>query len=197
MVVKRRRPRYSGYLKTVRFSTRDGTNNCHFQINGSTAGTAVLSTTFNLGDTAATTDFTALFDSYRITRVMYRWVMRRDPNQTTTNPQTFPRIQWVHDFNDQVIGTIGELRQYANLREVFFSENYLKTKWYSLRPATLSLTYESALANRTGPTWRQWLDTRNSGAVPYYGIKYAFDGAFANMVIQLEAKYVMEFKGVS
>lgn len=196
-IIQRRR-KFGGYLKTVRWSTRDAANQCHFQWNGTASGTAApSSTTFNLSDTAATSDFTNLFDTYRIRKVLYRWVCRRDPNQTTTNPQTYPRMSWVHDFNDQVISSAAELRQYANLKEVFFNENYQRTRWYTLNPATLPLTYESGLASRTGPTWGQWLDARNSASVPYYGLKFCADGAFTNMVIHLEAKFVLEFKGVS
>lgn len=193
-----RRKKPSGYLKTVRYSTADGTNQCHFQWTGTTTGTASpVGMTFNLNNVTATSDFTNLFDQYRIVKVLYRFVCRRDPSQTTTNPSTYPRIQWVHDFNDQVISTSAELRQYANLREAFFNESYQRTKWYSLKPATLPLTYETGISSKTGPTWGQWLDAKNSAGVPYYGIKWVADGAFVNMVIQLEAKLVMEFKGVS
>lgn len=192
-----RRNKFGSMLRTVRFSTRDGTNNCHYLVQGITTGSQVASTQFKLDDIAATSDFTALFDNYRIVKVLYRWVLRRDPNQTITNPSTYPRIMWMHDFNDSPISTFGELRQAANLREAFFNENNTKTKWYTLKPATLGIAYQTSIPlSTTSPVWGKWLDTRYAPSVPYYGIKYGFDGLFVNANIMLEAKFVMEFKGV-
>lgn len=201
--VPRKRTRYTrkaktgGYLKTVRFSTRDSGNNCHIQIFGTASGIVGPSTTlFTLNDVQQPSDFTNLFDNYRITKVLYRWVLRRDVSQMTTFPGMYPRIMWVHDFNDQPVSTVGELRQCANLREAFFNENYQRTKWYTLKPATLSLQYESSTVSRTAPVWGQWLDCRNSSTTPYYAVKYHVDNAYANTNIQMEVKYVLEFKGV-
>lgn len=77
----------SGYLKTVRWSNRDTTNLCHQLIPGTSTGapSAILTTVFYLSDLANSGEFTALFDNYRINKVLYRWVLRKD-SYTETNP---------------------------------------------------------------------------------------------------------------
>lgn len=202
--VPRRKTRYTmrrkpgGYLKTVRFSTKDATNNCHLQILGTPSGiSGVGSQVFTLNDIATPSDFTNLFDNYRISKVLYRWVLRRDTSQQTINPDSYPRIQWTHDFNDQTVSTVGDLRQCANLREAFFNSSYQRTRWYTIKPATLGLQYETSTSSKTAPVWGVWLDSRNSATTPYYAIKWYADSAFTNTIIQLECKYVLEFKGVS
>lgn len=194
---RKRRTGRSGYLSTVRWSNRDTGNYCHFTISGSAGGTStIMTTTFNLSDVAGSNEFTALFDNYCIKKVLYRWILRRDPAQGST-PGVPPRVIWVHDFNDQVApATIAQLRQNANCREIFMNENTMRSRWYSLNAATLPLSYVSSVTSATGPKWRQWYDT-SASTVPHYGLKYAVDGLYTGMTILLEAKYVMEFKGVS
>lgn len=194
-IIRSRMPS-SGYLTTVRWSNRDTTNLCHFAITGSAGGTTVpLTTTFNLGDVASVNDFANTFDQYMIKKVLYRWVLRRDPNQAST-VGAFPRILWVHDFNDQVApASFAQLRQYANCREITLNDNMFQSRWYTLNAATLPLTYVTSLTSATGPKWRQWFDT-SAPTVPHYGLKYACDQLFTNMTILLEVKYVLAFKGV-
>lgn len=201
-IVKRRRmyrrtSMKGGYLNTVRWSNRDTTNLCHFTITGSASGApAPLTTTFNLGDVAGSGDFQNTFDNYVIKKVLYRWVLRRDPSVGST-PSSYPRILWVHDFNDQVApASFAQLRQYANCREITLNDDKFQSRWYSLNPATLPLTYVTSVSSATGPKWRQWFDT-SVATVPHYGLKYAVDQLYTGVTILLEAKYVMSFKGVN
>lgn len=188
----------SGFLKTVRWSNRDTTNYCHIAIPGTATGTvsAIQTSVFYLSDIQNAAEFTSLFDNYRINKVMYRWVLRRDPTQSSVNPGTLPRVSWVHDFNDQLSpAQIQQLRQHANLREAHFSESNMKTKWYTLNCSTLELVYRTALTNATGPQWRKYIDT-SLVDVPHYGIKFLYDGLYTGVNLFLEAKLMMEFKGV-
>lgn len=150
-------------------------------------------------------EFTALFDNYRINKVLYRWVLRRDVVTETNNAtptantltMNYPRVSWVHDFNDQLSpASIQQLRQHANLREFIFSESRLQSKWYSINVSTLELMYRTSVTSATGPQWRQWIDTSLTD-IPHYGIKYYPDGLFTGVNVVLEAKFLMEFKGVS
>lgn len=186
----------SGYLSTVRWSNRDTTNLCHFTITGSAGGTSVpLTTTFNLGDVASVNDFANTFDQYMIKKVLYRWVMRRDQANGST-AGAFPRILWVHDFNDQLApASFAQLRQYANCRETTLNDNKFQTRWYTLNAATLPLTYVSSVTSATGPKWRQWFDT-SSPTVPHYGLKFGVDQLYTGITILLEVKYILAFKGV-
>lgn len=186
-------------FKIIRWSSADATNNCHVTITGNDAVPTTDSTTvFSLSNVNGSGELVSLFDNFRVLKVLYRWVITRNPDQVSTagNKGLFPRIVWTHDFNDQIPISRALIYQRANLKEVFMNDNYQKTKWYSLSPALLTTTYESAVANAYQPAWKKWLDTSDS-ATPHYGIKYSVDQNFTGMTVRLEAKIMMECKGVS
>lgn len=190
----------TGYFKVIRWSNLDTTNNCHFQIAGNdvlSSGEAV--TTFALNNVAGTGELQSLFDNYRIIKVLYRFLILRDPSGdgiTTANRGVYPRLVWAHDFNDTVAVNRNQLMQRAGLREAYFGDNMQKTRWYSLKPAVQSRVYESAVFDSYSPKWRQWIDT-SEAACPHYAIKYAWDQNFTGQLIRMEAKLVVECKGIS
>lgn len=194
-----RRLTRSGFLRTVRWSALDGTFNCHLIIGGNdTVPTANQATTFKLSDIVNHGELVSLFDQYRIVKVIYRWVITRDPSQATlaANKGIHPRINWKHDFNDSTPITVNQMYQNANMREFFFTDNRDATPWYTLNPAMLSVGYETATASSYTSKWRQWLDT-NDSATPHYGIKYCTQDLYSGVNLRLEAKIVVECKGVS
>lgn len=189
----------TGFAKVVRWSANDSSNFCHQQINGNDVTPFLdAATTFGLNSVVANSELTALYDNFRITLVKYRWVITRNPDQiaTTANKGIYPRLVWCHDFNDQQNVSRNILYQRSNMREVFFNDQYQKTKWYTLRPSTLTQMYESAVATAYKPTWGAWLDTSDV-ATPHYGIKYSITDLYGGVNIRLEAKIYMEFKGIS
>lgn len=188
----------SGFLRMVRWSSKDSTQNCHFYINGNdTLPDGTGTTTFAYSDVAGYTEMQNLFDNYRITRVLYRWVIGRNPDwaTTATNRGWSTRIVWRHDFNDAAVITQAQLYQGANLREVFLNSDKLQSRWYSIKPASLNQMYESAVASAYSPKWRQWMDTNDF--TTHYGIKYAYGNLYAGLNLRMECKIVMEFKGIS
>lgn len=186
-------------FKILRWSSADTTNNCHITVTGNdTVPSSDGSALFSLSNVNGSGELVSLFDNFRILKVMYRWVIVRNPDQvtTSTNKGIYPRIVWTHDFNDSTPITRTLIYQRANLKEAFMGDNYQKTKWYSLRPAILTTMYESGVANAYQPTWRKWIDTADN-ATPHYGIKYNVDNNYAGSTVRLEAKLLMECKGVS
>lgn len=189
-----------GCIKMVRWSSKEpGSTNVHLTLTGNdTLFSGSSTTTFTLFDTNAYTELVSLFDNYRITRVLYRWIVSRNPDQATSagNKGLYPRLVWTHDFNDQTPITRDQIYQRSNMREAYFTDTYQRTKWYSLRPATLAQMYESSTSTAYSPKWSQWLDT-NDSQTPHYGIKYAWDQLFAGINLRLEAKIFIECKGIS
>lgn len=188
-----------GHFKLMRWSASDSTNNCHFLIQGndtvpSGTGTAV----FTLANVTAYNELVSLFDNYRITRVMYRWVVTRNPdwNSTTANRGWSVRINWTHDFNDNTAISQSLIMQRSNMRELFINNDKLTSKWYSLKPAVLLQMYESATTTAYQPKWRQWMDT-NDNTAPHYGIKFAYDNLYLGCNLRMEAKIYIDCKGVS
>lgn len=194
-----RKQQQGGYLRVMRWSSRDATNSCHILLQGSDAAPDQTgTTTFQLADTAAASELTALFDNYKITKVLYRWVVTRNPdwNSTTANRGWSIRVAWAHDFNDQIVISQAQLFQRAGLKEVYLNSDRLQSKWFSIRPAVLVQQYESAVSTSYGPKWSQWIDTAET-ATPHYGIKYAYQNLYAGTNLRLEAKVYMECKGIS
>lgn len=197
----RRQPKAaSGQIKILRWSSKDATNNCHKVLTGNDALPALDgSEVFTLGDLNGSAEIQSLFDNYRILKVKYRWVCVRDPSTaptTAANKGIYPRIVWKHDFNDQVVINRTQMYQNANIKEMYFTDSYMKTRWYTLNPAVDMTTYVSAVASAYSPKWRQWLDTTYP-AVPHYALKYCYSDLYAGMFLRLEAKIIMECKGIS
>lgn len=193
------RKQQGGYLRVMRWSSRDTAQNCHVLLTGTDAAPDQQATTiFTLGDVAGASEITALFDNYKITKVQYRWVITRNPdwNNTTANRGWSVRVAWAHDFNDQVVIPQALLFQRAGLKEVYLNSDRLQSRWYSIRPAILVNQYESLTSTSYGPKWRQWIDTSET-ATPHYGIKYAYQNLYAGTNLRLEAKIFMECKGIS
>lgn len=194
---RRRRTYKPGFVKLVRWSSAQSPN-VHVALIGNDAifsGSAAC--TFGLNNVNGNGEIVSLFDNYRITRVMYRWVCTRDPNQATAagNRGIYPRVNWTHDFNDSAAITRDLIYQRANMKEMYFTSDRQKSRWYSLKPAILAQMYESSTTTAYSPKWLQWIDTADTS--PHYGIKYAWDNLFAGINVNLEAKIFMEAKGIS
>lgn len=187
-----------GFFKVLRWSSLV-TDNVHLAVGGNDLVPSTLGTTlFQLYNVNGYAELTSLFDNYRITKVLYRWVITRTPDSVTTtaNKGIYPRINWCHDFNDSATITRDALYQRSNMKEVYMSDNYQKTRWYTLNPAVLASMYEVTTNTAYSPKWKQWLDTGDATA-NHYGIKYCIDQNYYGMVVRLEAKLVIECKGVS
>lgn len=185
-------------FKVMRWSSVDPSN-CHFSIAGSDVVPLIENTAqFALNNVNGFGELVSLFDNYRILKVLYRWVITRNPDQVTTtaNKGIYPRVVWTHDFNDSSIINRNAIYQRSNMKEFYFGDNKQVTPWYTLNPSSLSTMYESATTFAYQPQWRRWMDTNDSSA-PHYGIKYSVDNLYLGMGIRMEAKILIECKGIS
>lgn len=192
------KPYQTRYVRITRMSNLDTSNNVHLTILGSAAGNNIGSTVFKMSNVPSSGELIALFDNFCIRKVLYRWVLQRNPDYTSTAgvAGTYPRLTWVHDFNDSTPLGRGALMQYPKMKEYFFGDNNHKTKWYTLKPASLSTLFESGVATAYKPTWGSFVDTQDND-MTHYGIKYAYNQLYEGMILQLEAKLIMDFKGIS
>lgn len=194
---KRRMGSKPGTIKLVRWSSAVSPN-CHVNLVGNdTIFSGTSATTFGLNNVNGNGEIISMFDNYRITKVQYRWVCTRSPEFATgaNNKGIYPRINWTHDFNDQIAISRDLIYQRANMKEAYFTSDRQKSRWYTLKPSILAVMYESSTTSAYSPKWRQWLDTNDTA--PHYGIKYAWDQLFAGVNVNLEAKIFMECKGIS
>lgn len=199
--ITRKKTGKSGYLKLVRLSNKDTTKNVHYTITGNNlVPSNYFALTFALDDVNGVGEIKSLFDNYRITRILYRFCMERDITALgaagSTGVGNYPRINWVHDFNDSTAITRQQMMQHAAMREFWFTSDRQHTKWYSLKCSSLTQLYESPSATAYKPTWGAWVDT-NDSAMPHYGLKIAYDNLYTSNNIYVECKYVIECKGIS
>lgn len=125
---------------------------------------------FQLNQLPGYTEFTNLYDQYRIVGVDIRWT----PSVTqaiagATPDQQLPRLVTVADFNDGTVPTtLSNLTQYQSFRADLFN----KTLFRSVKPRTALAVYNNLTNNgyalQDGPTW---VDTGSAG-VQHYGIKW-------------------------
>lgn len=153
--------------------------------------------TFGLSDVPNNSEFTALFDQFKIVGIKYRWVVKRNPEDanTATYKGLYPRVCWVHDHDSaQASATLVELQQYSRMSEFYFGDSKMNTRWQYLKPAVANSVY-NGVYNGYSALWRRWLDC-GYPAVPHYGIRYYYDALYAGISIELECKYILQFKTI-
>lgn len=127
------------------------------------------------------TEFTNLYDQYKITRVVYHVQLINNPdagnivNSTTAGNNSsnwFPKLWYVRDYDDNTSMTLDEMRQYSKSKCITLRPN--QTYKIAVKPAVLLQAYDTAISSAYIPKWNQWVDAANS-ATPHYGIKFLVD----------------------
>lgn len=194
-VIRRRMPRFrkSGDLCTLnRFVIKE-------YISGNDANPAFSrNLEFLLSDVPQVDDIRNMFEKYQFFKVQYRFVLTRDPAFATNTKGNFVRIMHVIDHdsaaNDVVPQSFLELQQYQNVKEIWLNDSKPVSRWYSLRPNTLTLTYAGATSDYKHE-YLSWLDTARTGA-KHYGVRFYGDALQAGLFIAVECRYHMRVKGV-
>lgn len=155
--------------------------------------------TFSLADLPNYTEFTHLFDRYRITGVKYRWVLHVEPTGNAITTQTYrgtsTRVGWVHDYDDDTPTTNLALHQYPNFKDVHLSADKMVSKWYFIRPATTTQVYGNTVDTAYAPNWRDMIDC-NSPGTKFYGLKFNIDNMYAGQRVELEMFYYIKLTGM-
>lgn len=120
------------------------------------------------------TEFTTLFDSYRINYVSVKFVSGINTANTPVSTQyTLPQIYLYRDYDDaSAPGSLNEVLQ----TEKFKVWNLAKTPNFKmgLVPAVASSVYRSATQTAYNRRFKQWLDCGYAD-VPHYGLKIFVD----------------------
>lgn len=150
-----------------------------------------------LSDLPNYTEFTALFDQYRIKGVSFKLIPRYNVvPQTSGNPLLPTQVMSVLDYDGTGPNTLTAIRQYQTLRT---TRNTSIHKRY-FKPAILQMVYESSTTTAYGPKWNQWIDCNND-TVPHYGLygicpQIASGVSDAEYFYDLEAVYYIQCKTV-
>jgi len=131
------------------------------------------SAAFSLQDLDQVASFTAVFDQYRIDRVVMQVKTRNNLlsfNTTGAANATPPQTYWVIDRDDSsVLTTLAQARQYDNVQEATAMDHVEIDLEPSVTPAIYAAGAFSGYGiTRTGV----WLDCNNV-SIPHYGVKWA------------------------
>lgn len=124
---------------------------------------------FTLSQLPGVSEFTTLFDMYKINGIKLSFV----PAQTgadTNDPSKFmymPDFWTVIDYDDANTPTKNDMLQCTGLRMTRGNRTHSRY----IKPAVSAEVYRSLTNSSYAPKWRQWLDMADTG-VPHYGIKY-------------------------
>lgn len=139
-----------------------------------------LSLQFSLNDIPNVSEFTTLFDQYKLKAVVVTIKMLQNPNalyiptqSSNTSCNFYPTIWYTSDFDDQMTQTLAQIKEFERVKHrVLYPNKELKIV---LRPKTLSQLYRTSVttgyANTPGSPW---LDLANTD-IPHYGLKTVFD----------------------
>lgn len=130
-------------------------------------------TTFNLSQLPNSTDFTNLFDMYRINKIVCKFV----PNHDNSNigAALIPNFHTVLDYTDATApASLNAMYEYANWR----MSRGIAIHKRVFSPASLDFVNATAGANAGNPTWKQWIST-SAPTIEHYAIKYAAEQAVA------------------
>lgn len=157
-------------------------------ITSTSTSTIYGASSFNLTQVPGYTDFTNLYDFYKLKAVKISFIPWGNIFNGDSGTEYFLRMYTVIDYNDVTIpSSISELQQYKSCK---WSPNNKIHKRY-FKPKTIIDSYnELALTLDKQP----WVPTSNTGN-SYYGIKWAIENA-VNLTTRykIEAKYYLMFK---
>lgn len=158
---------------------------------------------FNLNSLPNSSEFTTLFDQYKIMKVRLRFIPFGDsvnlPISTMSGSNGLvspggPLVTAI-DYDDSVVpGSAADLLQYQASRVTPIPKPLSMT----IKPKFATEVYRSAIATGYGAR-SGWLDTTNSD-VPHYGVKYYMNAPSAlssSFTYQVWAEVYLALKGVN
>lgn len=152
----------------------------------------LTSLSFKLSDVPGVSDFTSLFDQYKLTYVKLMFKLQQDPSAQTAVNSFYPTMYHCVDHDDVSAPTsIDDLRQHGRTRM-----SVLRPNRYTVIKVKPSVLYEVARNAGLGtttvaPKWRQWIDMAHTDTI-HYGLKYALDNTFnlnPNYSLEVQAQY--------
>jgi len=191
-VVSKRFARSTGrYKRTVfrrRGSTRGFSLNTHSFSRFSAAATVDMTGTeqplsfeFALNSLYSYSEFTTLFDKYRLDKAIVYIQMINNPNSTwppntsggvNNNTNFYPKMWYINDHDDSSTTTIAAIKERVGVKCCVMKPNVVKK--ITIKPACAVQLYKTAVASGYGPKYGQYIDMANS-EVPHYGLKCVFD----------------------
>lgn len=150
----------------------------------------LTSFTFKLDNVPNVSDFTALFDQYKMTKIELFFKLMQDPSAQNNAQSWYPTMYYCVDHDDATAPTsINDLLQHGRTQQRIMKPNsYIKVV---IKPAVLFEVARGTGTTTVSPQWNQWIDMAHVDTL-HYGLKYAFDNSFninPNYSVEVFAKY--------
>jgi len=149
-------------------------------VSSTTATESDFATTFALTEVQGSSEFTSLFDRYRIEKIEYKIQLLNNPDTgsylanpvANNNNNFYPKMWYVRDYDDASAESIATMQQRAYVKCCVMKPNMQKK--ITIRPAILTQLYLSGVAAGYAPKFNQFIDMQYP-SVPHYGLKIAMD----------------------
>lgn len=150
-----------------------------------------------LSNVVNNSEFTTLFDQYRINAIVLKFIPRLNMVQVPTVVgqapiNNIPTLHWVYDYDDaNAPSNVDELLQYNNYRCC----NFDKTVTMKIKPRFSLAAYSGAFTSYKPASG--WLDCA-SPSIQHYGVKFAVDSFTAGQFIDFIIRpiYYLSFRYV-
>ena len=142
--------------------------------------------TFTLNQLPNVTDFTSLYDQYKINGIKFTLIPRH--TEVPMNTSVGLQVMSVLDFDDDVAPTsINDLCQYGNMKQTRGNINHSRY----FRPTIRKSVDVAGASPGYQVSKSEWLDLANT-VVKHYGLKYAIEQG--NVAVTYDLKIDMYFQ---
>lgn len=143
---------------------------------------------FNFNQLTGASEFTTLFDMYKIEKIQVRFYLKIDPSAQSAAGASYPKMYWVIDHDDDTAPpTLNALREHSKCRVKVMNPNRPVT--ITFKPSILGMRYKTVSTTAYTPMFNQWIDC-NDPTTPQYGCKWGVDDLTnTNYKIDTEVTY--------
>lgn len=156
---------------------------------GAAASPYIAGLQFQLADLINPSEFTSLFQLYRINCVVVSFIPNYNVNQipATGTAANIPIIGWAIDYRDGTTpGSVPVLQELQRYKERPFTRPFKVKIW----PATGDLSFVTSSTYGYGLKRKQWQNSQVS-TVKYFGLKYAVYNFAANQQYVWNLRYTI------
>lgn len=151
-------------------------------------------TNISLSNVVNSSDFTNLFDQYRINTVVIKFWLRIDPGAQAAGAASYPKLYWVRDKNSSTPLSQTEMRERADCKVVVLHPNRPVVMKFKPNLLTQQL-YTTVGTSAYTPVFNQWIDAKTSPSAFYYGALWNIDDLTnTNYKVDIESIYYFQCK---
>lgn len=162
-------------------------------IASSTTADIPINASFSLGDLTNSSEFTSLFDQYKLKAVKFELLPKYSQSLSTTGVGTVlqPQICSVIDYDSSPLLTMADAVQYESYK---ITRGHQVHKRYVRPQVSLNLLSATG-ANVRAPTRNMWIDCSATNVL-YRGVLGVITQANINVLYDLRMTYYLQFKNV-